>query len=164
MKRLLLAALLAAALVLPSLADGAASRQARIAESFAPTATGAVVTDAAGTSRLLLDVKNALAGAGSASLTVTPTAGAFVAKGSLYDGQGSLRLRLVLRFAPDTTGAPSAISGTGKVITGTGIYTHARGSLNVAGTRSATGALVLKLKGSVTHDFVPPVAGSGRGQ
>jgi hypothetical protein len=163
MKRLLLAAVLAAALVVPGLADGAAARQARITESFRPTATGAVVTSG-GTSRLLLDVKNALAGAGSASLTLSPTTGGSVAKGSLYDGQGSLRLRLVLKLAPVAADGTQAISGTGKVLTGTGSYTHARGSLKVSGTRSTTGIDTLKLKGRVTHDFVPPSAGSGRGQ
>jgi hypothetical protein len=161
MKRLLLAALLAAAFVLPTVAHGAGT--ARITESFAPTGTGAVVTSGT-TSRLLLDVNHALAGADSASLTVTPTAGGSVAKGFLYDGQGSLSIRLVLRFAPAGPGAPSVISGTGKVLAGTTLYAHARGSLKVAGTLSATGVYVLKLKGHVTHDNIPVPVGSGRGR
>jgi hypothetical protein len=163
MKRLLLAAILAAVLVVPSFADGAGSRPARVTESFTPTATGTVVTSGA-TSRLLLDVKHALAGAGSASLTLTPTTGGTVAKGSLYDGQGSLRIRVVFTLAAPAADGSRAISGTGKVLTGTGVYAHARGSFKVTGARSATGVDALKLKGRVTHDFVPPVTGSGRGQ
>jgi hypothetical protein len=160
MKRLLLAAVLVAALAVPSLAG---ARVARITESFAPTGTGAVVVNGS-TTRLLLDVKHALSGSGAASLTLTPTTGGSIAKGVLYDGQGSLSLRLVLRFAPATAGGPSVISGTGKVLTGTNIHAHARGSLKVAGTLSATGVYVLKLKGRVTHDNIPPLVGSGRGQ
>jgi hypothetical protein len=156
MRRLLLAAILAAVLVLPSFADGASSRRVRVTESFAPTATGTIVTSGT-TSRLQLDVK-------PASLTLTPTTGGSIAKGSLYDGQGSLGIRFVFAVAAPTAGGSSTISGTGKVLTGTGVYTHARGSFTVTGTRSATGVIALKLKGRVTHDFVPPITGSGRGQ
>ncbi|MCW3066128.1 MAG: hypothetical protein JWN32_3300 [Solirubrobacterales bacterium] len=163
MKRLLLAAILAAVLVVPSFADGAGSRPVRVTDSFAPTATGTVVTSGA-TSRLLLDVKNALAGAGSASLALTPTTGGTVAKGWLYDGQGALRLRFVFTLAAPAADGSRAITATGKVLTGTGVYGHARGSFKVSGSRSATGVDTLKLKGRVTHDFVPPPVGSGRGQ
>jgi hypothetical protein len=160
MKRLLLSSALAATL---SLGGVASAETPRVTEKFTPTATG-MVLPGEDKPLMLLDVKDALAGAGAASLTVTRITGGFVARGLLYDSEGTLELRLVLSIEPATKDGSSPISGRGEVITGTGAYGHARGRLEVSGARSAAGIDTLKIDGRVRHDQSLPNTRSGRGQ
>jgi hypothetical protein len=118
-------------------------------------ATGAIVVDGK-TTRLLLDLKGTL-GPGAGSLTL----GTGVARGRLFFTRGSLKVRASLtRSAPDYVGLRT-ITGTAKILSGSGSFGHPRGTISITGTQAASGRIKLTLSG--TAQLPPSAPGSGRG-
>lgn len=158
MKRLLAAAA-TAALVFPATGAGQASDLRT--ETLKGTATGAQIK-AGRDSRLILHLASVVTGEGAASLTVKPTTGGKLAKGTIYDARGTLNVRFVFKrtsLAPD---GRATFTGKGEVISGAGDYEAALGKFTVTGRRSAARVYTLTFDGEFEHVFVPRALGSGR--
>ncbi len=169
MKRLAVATV-AIALVLPAAAagqdDAAPAPDPSVTEPFMASATGSVVAGPSG-SFLLLDVDDAPAGDGAASLTLRPTLGGSLARGTVYDAEGSIKLRFVFKAGAPAPDGTRTLAGTGTFFGGSGAYKRARGRFTVTGSRSPAGVDTLAFDGRVRHDRpveAAPPSRSARGQ
>lgn len=158
-------AVVAAALLLPA----AATAQGTSKETTSLTATAVGTTvKSHGTPKLLIAVDGAAPchRTGAGALDVRSVKGGSLATGTIYDDVGSFEVRLLTKAGPTGVGGTRTYSGTGTIVSGTGLYADASGSFRITGGSSSTGVRTLKFRGrySYTPSSGLVISCSGRGQ